>query len=354
MFWLTQHLSLEEVSLLGLHYVFNFRFWHTRASVIIGAGTPPSVPTQRTAKVGGGGRIATTQPGGLAALETRNSPRATPQRCFSGFANLETVYCCQIEPEAEWLGTPVLRAGGINLTAGPGAQRARTRELGARARVGVGPRILEGALHPSRGLGRRGLALLEGWQLRSRWKHSEEGRDTASPRDGVGNSGRNRSQRHWPDGAAGRLLTRESATQTQTHCWWVIGIIWNYKSDGYSRQSRCAPPGKEEVGHQYMERLEREEAPPELQGIRNGCRVSSGLGMVGGGGWPDVQIQRSGLTWPAFGGSMLEAGGCRALERCRWPAPQPLTEGTGRPHPALGPPAPRQGAGPSEGLWPRA
>ena len=115
-----------------------------------------------------------------------------------------------------------------------------------------------------------------------------------------------------------------------------------------------APPGREEVEHQYTERLEREEAPPELQAVRNGCRVSSGLGAVGGGGWPDVQIQRSGLTWPAFGGSMLEAGGSRALERCRRPAPQPLAEGTGRPHPALGPPAPRLGAGPSEGLWPRA
>lgn len=102
MFWLTQHLSLEEVSLLGLHYVCLTSGSGTRASVIIGAGTPPSVPTQRAARVGGGGRIATTQPGGLAALETRNSPRATPQRCFSGFANLETVSCCQIEPEADW------------------------------------------------------------------------------------------------------------------------------------------------------------------------------------------------------------------------------------------------------------
>ena len=34
---------------------------------------------------------------------------------------------------------------------------------------------------------------------------------------------------------------------------------------------------KKEVGHQYMERLERGEAPPELQGVRKGCRVSSGL-----------------------------------------------------------------------------
>lgn len=35
---------------------------------------------------------------------------------------------------------------------------------------------------------------------------------------------------------------------------------------------------KKEVGHQYTEGLERGEAPPDLQGARKGCRVSSGLG----------------------------------------------------------------------------
>ena len=67
--------------------------------------------------------------------------------------------------------------GGAAPSSPPRGPQARTRERGARAR-GVGPRIPEGTLHPSRGLGRRGLAFRKGWQLRSRWKHSKEGRDT--------------------------------------------------------------------------------------------------------------------------------------------------------------------------------
>lgn len=66
---------------------------------------------------------------------------------------------------------------------------------------------------------------------------------------------------------------------------------------------------KKDVGHQYMERLERGEAPPELQGVRKGFRVSSGLGGGGRG-------RLAGRADPALGAHLagvrrVHAGGWR-------------------------------------------
>lgn len=89
------------MSLLGLHYVFNFRFWHRRVS-FYQSRHAPQCPDPADRQGWGRGPVSHHSTGW--SCSPRNSPRTTPLRCFSGFANLETVNSCQIQPEAEWLG----------------------------------------------------------------------------------------------------------------------------------------------------------------------------------------------------------------------------------------------------------
>lgn len=248
--------------------------------------------------------------------------------------------------------SPPPKEGGINLMLRLGAQRARSGELhaggsGSPGSRSPGHRSALPSTH-ARGLGRWAVRSPEG---EAAPQPRQARRKAGAPRsrgDGVGNSGRNRSQCSWPDVAAGRLVPGKAPHICRPRCWWAIGIIRNYKPGGYSRHSRCSPPGKEK----------RSWAP--------------GHGETGGGGsfslaagypkgvWGQLWARGwEGAARRTCGPHTLGSPGAHSAGPCRRRA------AAGRPGGALGPrrsPAqraqgdrtPRRGAGRSAGLWRRA
>lgn len=97
--------------------------------------------------------------------------------------------------------------------------------------------------------------------------------------------------------------------------------------------------GRKEVGHQYTEGLEREKPLRTCRVPERGAGSALDSGVVEGGGSPGVQIQRSGLTWPAFGGSTLRpAAGRSSGARGPHRSPAQRAQGGCTPHSGLLPP----------------
>lgn len=211
-----------------------------------------------------------------------------------------------------------------------------------------------------------------GW----RWFASREGewllqesRGTAAAQRGVGSSGCNRRGWTRPVAALARGDARESAAAAaQGHalaagcCWWATVRVRNYQPGGYTRHSKCSPPGKGEgsraPGHaETKEGGRRRNTPPHRAGVREGlwgkalawclrtqpaqpaCRRARVPGALEKGEAAasdgcqarcprDVRTLREGLTWRAFGRQRVCSMPWRA-RGCSTPHPAPCAHGKG-------------------------